>query len=598
MGLIKSSEAQQVIRSGNALVKVIRSTPDATRNWDYLLDQLRDPQHCRPIKITGVNISRLFKYDFATKRFMHRDINVERGTLKDTVYTKKTSVTLMPPHGMQELFRRGTGEYVGLLFNLEEVKIKEGYVFEEDINSDDKPWLFHPDDGDFLQPAYQLKPTSIPALKEKLSEDQLAKLNEIMACLKKGAAIGIVAGQDNLISRVAALSFQAYVWQRLNIVVPVYFKSFYGITLYTPHQQNMDICTVRALPNSHPAFVYHTRFMAHIDYLQSCYTEEVPSTIVHLPDSLDGRHSAQVRTAIESDEYYRLHSETVIRACTEMGRSSIDELLRHLYDALELHQYISPLIDVIIKVITEVANADRANADRANIVSKLYRQLSTKSLQISHVDYLQYFVKCDVSISINASKLRHYYYSGPKCEKIHLQTYPIKFSLILAMEHSDYSLIKPQECKTRYQETVRLLAQLNTYTNKEQHDICYSIAGINIKFSYDKLQALRNLLLEKLDALDIQYELSYDDRQILESLYVTKIKDAQNLVELNEIEKFIKNRPSYQKRPSSFNLARAMFDGPTMAIYLNGVLERKRLSFTGASSDEGYELQRLGRQPV
>jgi hypothetical protein len=255
MRKIRHKEAETIIRSHNALLKTVRSSVTDTELWQYIINQIADPVHNRPIKKVDENeVDRSKKWNSKTETWVTTQPNTTRGANKYTQSTKKMATTLSPPNGKIKLYEYGLGESVGLIINMEvkTVKIKPKYVFPKTINSDKKPWLKRKK-TDINSYADELKEISIENLRKQQNsisdEGRIAETNEILASISAESISGVFATKDQLIYRIAAIGMQQLVMQKLNLSTPIFIHSKEkGFKVYSTKQQTEDIKTAQSLP--------------------------------------------------------------------------------------------------------------------------------------------------------------------------------------------------------------------------------------------------------------------------------------------------------------------------------------------------------------
>ena len=249
---IKSDTALTIIKNFNAVAKTVRSSSTDSRCWDYLLDQLNDPETIRPIKTLDSSIDRNRIFSPTTGLWSSRDVNSKiRGATKETKFTKKSSGTLLSPNGKIKLFRQRSGEDVGFLFDLERCSLKPDYIFKENITSDFKPWLRDTPSNKLML----LKQTvSLDALRRQM----LAEIetygfcrqhNELLPRYARDAAIGVFATENNLPHRMAAFALQQHTEKKSRLTLPIFIiTATEGIIEYTPDMRQRDITESKNMP--------------------------------------------------------------------------------------------------------------------------------------------------------------------------------------------------------------------------------------------------------------------------------------------------------------------------------------------------------------
>jgi hypothetical protein len=134
---------QSVITAGNALTKVVSVPSDSDRCLDHVLNQLAYPQNYRPVKTLDAGYCRHRLFNPLTSEWSYRETEFAvRGKAKNTIFTKKTSVSYLPPDLTTEFFQPKHGSPVILMFDARLCNLKnEKYVFMEDALTDQRWWL-------------------------------------------------------------------------------------------------------------------------------------------------------------------------------------------------------------------------------------------------------------------------------------------------------------------------------------------------------------------------------------------------------------------------------------------------------------------------
>lgn len=202
--------------------------------WPFLINQLADPNHNRPIpKHTKSRAERANYWNPRTNVRTHpRPLNLVRGQPKNPGdrgygFTKKTSVTLIPRSGKITLFNSRAENQLGLMFNLKHCHLKdEKYIWPSNASSNRRDWL----GGDVsrLLGGAVNRSVGLEGLKDilrKTENDTHGPLhNELLIGLSKEALTAIVVTQpNNLATRLNALRFQAYVQLKLHKRLPIVF---------------------------------------------------------------------------------------------------------------------------------------------------------------------------------------------------------------------------------------------------------------------------------------------------------------------------------------------------------------------------------------
>ncbi len=295
---ITSETALQSIKNFTALAKTIRSSSVDLRCWAYLLDQLNDPAHVRPVKAIDSAIIRTSIFNASTGVWATRSVNPVRGGVKQTVFTKKSSCTLLPPNGRIELFHHGMGENIGLLYDMGKCHIKPYYIFEKNINSDTKPWLKR---KNFTE-ENTLRSISLHDLRKNMlaqidQQGYVPKHNEILAGQTRESIIGIFTPENNLLHRVATLALRQTVKDQLNLWLPIFIITQEGdIQEYTPAMQEQDIHKVSLYSRMSQEYLY----LKIASLIKTHFVENKPMAIV----TKENFSSAIFRQHISTIEQY------------------------------------------------------------------------------------------------------------------------------------------------------------------------------------------------------------------------------------------------------------------------------------------------------
>lgn len=238
----------QVLKENNALAKTICSPVNDNRSWEELLPQLSDPQHVRPFKeVDEEQVDRARAYHPGKNIWETKQTKEKRGQPKETIYTKKTSVTLLPTDGKIHLFKPTDPRYqddIALLFNLQDCDHKdEKYVFLRNVNSNKRWWLKRRNVAESAQ--VTVPGTTLSNLRNYLSESRsnniIPEADEILLGVSRKSLIGVAATKNDLFSRLNALAKQNLIKTRLNKIVPVFILTPQnGITVYSEDQQISD----------------------------------------------------------------------------------------------------------------------------------------------------------------------------------------------------------------------------------------------------------------------------------------------------------------------------------------------------------------------
>ena len=144
---VKEISIIQLMQKTELFAKTICSPIGNNESWDLLISQLKDPERNRHLKnYDDERIDRTQYYDTKKGEWTSRFIKQERGLPKNARFTKKTSVSFLPPDGKMSLFLPGKSELVDsmlcLLWDSNECDLKdEKFIFSENANTHSRWWL-------------------------------------------------------------------------------------------------------------------------------------------------------------------------------------------------------------------------------------------------------------------------------------------------------------------------------------------------------------------------------------------------------------------------------------------------------------------------
>ncbi len=251
---ITAQHAREVIESTFGVIKMISSpiSPSAdNRSWKLIIDGLNEPHKNRFVKPLKKNIDRSKRFNPQTKRWEKRTPHPVRGRDKQTPFTKKTALTLIPPRANITLFAPRYGTPIGLLLDWRLCHRKgDRYIFAQNIVSDDKPWLYRSDYSFWTLPegiAFKTLQDSLNAL----DPSRIAEQNELLGGLHYDAALAVVAPENALFIRINALAKKNLMLHDTKLDLPILiFDRTSGILEYTFEMQKQDIAEI--LNNAYP----------------------------------------------------------------------------------------------------------------------------------------------------------------------------------------------------------------------------------------------------------------------------------------------------------------------------------------------------------
>jgi hypothetical protein len=237
----------ETIESLHAVIKVVSAPPNSKRCLQHVLDQLSKPDTYRPVKTIN-NAYRHRAFNPKTGLWEYRPKEGKtRGTAKLTVFTKKSSVTLLPADGRMHLFKPKHGHPVGLIFDVRLCHLKnEKYIFDGNGHTDDKWWLKQEGITEAQQEANMLRSLSLAEIQHRLRANAEAGItpnwNEFAIGLNLDGLLGMFATQNTLVDRLNALIAQREIAKQLEIDLPLFvITPTEGIKVYHQEWQQSDM---------------------------------------------------------------------------------------------------------------------------------------------------------------------------------------------------------------------------------------------------------------------------------------------------------------------------------------------------------------------
>ena len=246
-----SDDPLLLIQREAAVVKTFNSLffVKEPRAWPFLINQLADPNHNRPIPQLGPSQQAVRAKYWNPRTGVStnpRPLNPKRGQPKkpgDRGYgfTKKTAVTLIPRNGKIHLFRADREHQLGLMFNLNHCYLKdEKYIWTANASSDSRYWL----GSDWI---HCRRSVGLQGLKDSLRTKESnfvgPEHNEMLIGLSAQALSSIVVTRPELLAtRLNALRFQSYVQWKLHKKLPIVcIAQSHSPWIYDAQQQLADI---------------------------------------------------------------------------------------------------------------------------------------------------------------------------------------------------------------------------------------------------------------------------------------------------------------------------------------------------------------------
>lgn len=205
----------------------------------FVVNQLVDPSHNRPIKKLSENADRHYKWNTVSGNWEYRYTNSPRGKVKNTIYTKKTSMTLLPPNGKMNLFNYNHG--VILIFDRDACLLSDQYIFAENVLSNDRWWIWG---NSGIAPKRAIALDDLIKINYRnMNRDFVGSHNEILAKLTQSGFSGVAAPIDSLFCRLNTLRIGYFIKLRLHLpfIDFLIIAATVPAKIYDEHQQSADI---------------------------------------------------------------------------------------------------------------------------------------------------------------------------------------------------------------------------------------------------------------------------------------------------------------------------------------------------------------------
>lgn len=552
---ITVEQTRNIVAAGNGLAKTIRSSDQDQRHWDYIVNQIANPDEVRPIKPYPYPIDPALIFDSSINTFKMRSVqNRIRGTTKKTGYTKKTSVVALPPSGRIKLFDHKLGDSLGLLLDKNQAKLSPRYIFNRSINSDSKPWLYRRYDSFEKQVEAQVHPVSFEQLQQEFEQhkDTLAPTNELLVRLRRQAVIGTFANGDNLILRMGALALQAYIFNKLGSIVPVFYFNEFGMRNYTLSQRLADIKLVKSFPDDHPAKRYYNQYCHAEEDLACAFAE---SAISHTVKDINAEHNTLER-AILSDEFL---SQNLSLVTEKLQQLSIDHLIQTCINCIETQRYFSTFLKLAFSQLITSASLLKIDDDfltQTTGQKLLYLRLLTAQYS-DQFKFLDRLLPAQTQPYRVYLEIRKRISPEPNDPTVLIEEHSFSGDLYLGLYHTD-------NCRFTMP-VLELLTELRVFeTQLKKYSSTFNITWTwksdfqtNDKKYFDfqdfsrlignRLKNLKTKLLLRLDeANNYEYILTEPDKRLLEAHYLSKIGETKTIHQLDQLSVIIRSRPSFQ----------------------------------------------------
>jgi ankyrin repeat protein len=233
------THALHLMKEFNTAGKTILFAPDESKDFNFVVTQLMDPENTRPVKRLGATANRNKRYNPKTNTWETLQANLHRGEPKESKFTKKEAVSLLPYPPKIQFFHYDKLEAIGLLFDVAKLDLKgEKYIWKSNALSNDRWWI----DGN--QGKHTMWPSvSLSELREYLKTEiaqGTAAHSEQLFGLCKEALIAVFAHQDKLFTRINALRAQLLIQELLNIDLALLIVTEDGTVSEYPGCQQVD----------------------------------------------------------------------------------------------------------------------------------------------------------------------------------------------------------------------------------------------------------------------------------------------------------------------------------------------------------------------
>jgi ankyrin repeat protein len=240
-----SSPELQLIKEYKAVGKTILFPLHYNTDLMFIANQLRDPEHIRPVKRLSLCADRNLCYNPKTKAWKSRQLNLNRGQPKPgTQFTKKEAVSMLPSPPKIRFFHYDKPQAIGLLFDVSKLHLKgEKYIWKFNANSNSRWWI----KNNTMLGEHALKPSvSLNELKEYL-RNRVRKWgtlqhSEQLFGLCKEALVALFAHMDTLFTRLNTLRAQMVIQNVLGLDLPILIITPSGQpAVYSEAQQISDL---------------------------------------------------------------------------------------------------------------------------------------------------------------------------------------------------------------------------------------------------------------------------------------------------------------------------------------------------------------------
>ena len=277
MPKVTAEQALQLIENERGLIRVLVSNAGDDQHLNFLLDQLIDPEHCRPVRPLVPGADPNYIFDHEQKEFVLRPQPYARGAAQPGVDTiEPLATTLVPADGRMRLYNHAlvNQEQKTIAFAFDAGSDPDRYRNQPDVDTSQEPcivhlsftqdagtanewWIkgqplndYHRENGYNEAKGLYPKPVSFSELRaynKAFSKNLSAygrhnkERTEVLVAPRARSLFAVIALKDALTDRVNALYAKLLVWERLRVDVPVIVMDENGKRLYPELNQARDI---------------------------------------------------------------------------------------------------------------------------------------------------------------------------------------------------------------------------------------------------------------------------------------------------------------------------------------------------------------------
>lgn len=584
--IISNEQLIQVIKAGKAFVKTVCSPVGYDEPWHKLLKKIADPNNDRGPKKLDPKIDRNWVFNPKEGKWQQRDFtNKPRGAFKDTRFTKKTSVSLLPTDGVMQLFQSANANYragLALILNSEECDLKnEKYIFPQDINAHTKWWQKKQTLAKEKHVVH--RSISLSELKadiaHKRSHGVIPKHNDLLVGLSKEAVLGILVVNNTLEDRLNAMSKKELVRRYLQYDVPVFIHQTTGPVAYSLEQQLEDIRAGEKAPKQTAANILVTQAISgkYKEFLQHSTTnlnivdaavmiEDLPFEISNkIFNHLDASDLTKLSKNFKMEKENELSSLTaehlIVDLQTLLKRINCGYEVKNIpYNQMNLHQYkklLSDNIHFISSFITDTSNirhsfrtikllVDHLSYAKHPSLEDALITLLEKKEDNNAIWIIQLLMEKNQHIEVTSThKLIGYHFQSGWMYKpngkneVYIEHWSILVAGMLHHNPKKMAELIGKFFPTHLASTLGALYEIQEKAQKLIDDDFWSINN-ECHYPMEKIEKARLSLLLIVTA-GANYQTTKNDKHVLRSYFLDKIHKAKSDDELDLIAKECKS---------------------------------------------------------